>query len=87
MAYTPRNAEYTKEFNRKLFIRLLRQQPLSRAEIARRTGLTRAAASLIVDDLLSEHILRELSPTISGRGRAPTPSLCAGMPIMPPEFI
>jgi len=78
MAYTPRNAEYTKEFNRKLFIRLLRQQPLSRAEIARRTGLTRAAASLIVDDLLSEHILRELSPTISGRGRAPTPLAVCG---------
>lgn len=78
MAYKPRNAEYTKDFNRKLFIRLLRQQPLSRAEIARRTGLTRAAASLIADDLLSEHILCELPPTVSGRGRAPIPLAVCG---------
>ncbi len=77
MARIPRNAEYTKEFNRKLFIRLLRQQNLSRADIARESGLTRAAASLIVDELLSEHILRELPPTIVGRGRAPIPlSVC-----------
>lgn len=72
-----RNAEYTKEYNRKLILRLLRTQPMSRAEIARQTGLTRASTSLIAADLLAEGIVRELMPTEGLRGRMPTPlALC-----------
>ena len=54
---TPRNAEYTKLYNKKTFLRLLRAAPLSRAEVARRMGLSRAAASLIAEELLRERFL------------------------------
>ena len=70
-----RNADYTKEYNRKEILRLLRRSPMSRAELARSTGLTRAATSVIADDLLSEGILTELAPraTAGARGRLATP--------------
>ena len=48
MAQKPRNADYTKEYNRKAVLRNLRRNAMSRAELARATGLTRAATSLIV---------------------------------------
>ena len=47
MAQKARNAGYTKEYNQKSVLRILRRQPMSRAELARATGLTRAATSLI----------------------------------------
>ena len=47
-----KNAVYTKEYNRLLILRHLRQQPASRAELARLTGLTRAAISLITEELI-----------------------------------
>lgn len=67
---TPRNAEYTKLYNKKTFLRLLRTAPLSRAEMARRMGLSRAAASLIAEELLREGFLTEApvaTPVASGR--------------------
>lgn len=77
MPNVARNAEYTKEYNRKLILRLLRTQPMSRAEIARQTGLTRASTSLIAADLLAEGMVRELTPMEGLRGRMPTPlALC-----------
>lgn len=68
-----RNAEYTKEYNRKLFLRLLRMAPLSRAEIARRMGLTRAATTLIADELLAEGLIEETTCSATYRGRTPVP--------------
>lgn len=68
-----RNAEYTKEYNRKLILRLLRNKPVSRAELARMTGLTRASASLIATELLEEGKIKELKPIGGQRGRMPTP--------------
>ncbi len=77
MSIVARNADYIKEYNRKLVLRLLRQQPLSRAQIARRTGLTRAATSLIAAELLSSGQVREMSPVANPRGRTSTPlQLC-----------
>jgi len=77
MARSARNAEYTKEYNRKMFLRLLRREPLSRAEMARRLGLTRAASSLIADELLHEGIIRETIATSKQLGRTPVPlALC-----------
>ncbi len=73
MARNARNAEYTKQYNRKLFLRLLRLGPLSRAQIARRTGLTRAAASLIAEELLREGLVEETESSITKRGRTPIP--------------
>ena len=68
-----RNAEYTKEYNRKVVLRLLREKPVSRAELARLTGLTRAATSLIAAELLEAGVIRELAPEGAGRGRSGIP--------------
>ena len=62
MAQKPRNADYTKEYNRKAVLRILRHKAMSRAELARVTGLTRAATSLIVEELLNLGIVTELAP-------------------------
>src|SRR5699024_8746902 len=69
----PRNADYTKEYNRKAVLRILRHNAVSRAELARATGLTRAATSLIVEDLRNLGIVTELAPQSVGRGRSATP--------------
>ena len=73
MATNGRNAEYTKEYNRKKFLRLVRHQPMSRAELARQLGVTRAATSLIADELLREGWIMETAPTGTGVGRTPVP--------------
>ena len=73
MIRATRNAEYTKEYNRKMFLRLLRVEPMFRAEIARRMGLTRAATSLIAEELLSEGLIRETVTTEKRMGRTPVP--------------
>lgn len=53
-------------------LRLLRETPLSRAELARRMGLTRAAVTGIVDDLLGAGLVREGEPAKTTKGRRPT---------------
>lgn len=73
MVKNTRNAEYTKEYNRKMFLRLLRMAPISRAEIARRMGLTRAATSLIADELMGEGLIEETTANATKRGRTPVP--------------
>lgn len=73
MAQKARNAGYTKEYNQKSILRILRRQPMSRAELARATGLTRAATSLIAEELLGAGVLTELAPQSVGRGRCATP--------------
>lgn len=78
MARVARNAEYTKEYNRKLILRMLRNQPISRSELARRTGLTRSSISLIVADLINEGVVRELEGIESRQGRTPLPLAVCG---------
>ena len=73
MAKAARNAGYTKEYNRKMFLRLLRQRALSRAEIARQMGLTRACTSLIAEELLQEGLVEETAPAAAQKGRTPIP--------------
>lgn len=73
MPQKARNADYTREYNRKALMRILRSNPMSRAELARATGLTRATTSLIVEGLLAEGYLRELPPQSVGQGRSATP--------------
>lgn len=69
-----KNAVYTKQYNRRRLLGLLRQKPTSRAELSRAMGLTRAAISLIADELIAEGVIRESSaqPDFSGPGRTPT---------------
>lgn len=72
-----RNAEYVKEYNRKKFIGLLRQAPMSRADAARHLGITRAAISLIAEAMIEEGLIREIPPeevsNPSSRGKPPIP--------------
>lgn len=68
-----RNADYTKQYNRKMILKLLLKSPSSRAELARDTGLTKASVSIMVDELLKNKILLELDCENSSRGRKPTP--------------
>ena len=68
----PRNAEYTKLYNKKTFLRLLRRAPLSRADAARALGLSRAASSLIAEELIREGLVTETPiPTVARSGRPP----------------
>ena len=71
MAKNTRNAEYTKKYNRNLFLRLLRIESMSQADIARKIGLTRAAVSLITDELIHEGYITHSETSTSGRGRPP----------------
>lgn len=72
MTGSPKNALYIKQYNRQQVLRMLRQTALSRAELARRTGLTRAAISLIAEELIAAGILQESHRTpAAGRGRTP----------------
>ena len=73
MTQKPRNADYTKEYKRKAVLSMLRRSYMSRAELARATGLSRAATSLIAEELLKDGIVMELPPQSVGRGRSATP--------------
>ena len=68
----PNNSSLMKAQNRSLCLSLIRQEPVSRAELARKTGLTRAAVSIIIDGLLQEGVIIEGSAVKSLNGRYPT---------------
>ena len=62
-----------REINRNLVFNLIRtQQPLSRADLARVSGLQRSTVSLIVEDLITERWVLEGSTGRLPRGRRPT---------------
>ena len=59
--------------NRDLVLEVLRRnQPISRVDIARRSGLQRSTISSIVDGLIEERWVREGSVVKTERGRRPT---------------
>ena len=59
--------------NRDLVLEVLRRnQPISRVDIARRSGLQRSTISSIVDGLIQEQWVREGSVVKTDRGRRPT---------------
>ena len=65
------NAEYMKKYNRSLVMKLLIRQPMSRAELAKRTGLTRQTLTVIAEELLAEQLVTEEEQTGAGKGRTP----------------
>ena len=75
-AFTGRQSASNKmprQINRNLVFNLIRMhQPLSRADLARVSGLQRSTISLIVDVLLREHWITEGSAVRLPRGRSPT---------------
>lgn len=64
---------YIKNLNKSIVLNLLRfHSPLSRVEISRRTGLTKATVSVIVDQLIQEQYVTETGLVTSGSvGRRP----------------
>ena len=61
-----------RQINRNLVFNLIRiHQPLSRADIARISGLQRSTVSLIVEDLIKEHWIVEGATAKLPRGRRP----------------
>jgi len=57
--------------NRGLLMRMIREGNMSRAELARKAGLTRAAVTVIVDGLMKEEIVLEGETASSDVGRRP----------------
>lgn len=56
--------------NEKIVMSLINQSPISRAEIAKKTGLTKAAVTIIVDDLKRRNIIIEGDSKSNAVGRS-----------------
>jgi predicted NBD/HSP70 family sugar kinase len=70
--------EDARRANRSLLLGALhRDGPLSRADLAKRTGLTRATVSAVVRDLIDESIVEELG--LSSAGRVGKPGTLVGI--------
>lgn len=69
-----------REINRMALVRVVQRQPgLSRADLAKETGLTKSTVSLLVQDLIDEGWLRESDVQVTGSaGRRPTPLFLDG---------
>ena len=69
-----------REINRMALVRAIQRVPgLSRAELAKETGLTKSTVSLLVQDLVEEGWLREADVQTTGAiGRRPTPLFLDG---------
>jgi predicted NBD/HSP70 family sugar kinase len=65
--------EVVRQINRRIVLNLIRtRQPISRADLARVSGMQRSTISLIVDELLKEQWLVEGDTVKLPRGRRPT---------------
>src|SRR6188474_2562119 len=63
----------SREINRSIVLNLVRtHQPISRADLARSMGVSRAAVTLIVNDLLGRKLIFEGATGETERGRKPT---------------
>ena len=65
------NAARMKGSNKRLILEIVRRKPISRVELSRITGLTRAAVTMLVDGLLSDGVLVETGTARSRHGRRP----------------
>ena len=65
-------SETARHINRRIALNIIRRhQPMSRAELARRSGLQRSTISAIIDQLIGEGWVTEGASPISARGRRP----------------
>ncbi|HWU65328.1 MAG TPA: ROK family transcriptional regulator [Ensifer sp.] len=68
------NPSTSRALNRKLILNLLRNRgPLSRAEIATVTGLSPAAVTFVVTELIAEGLVIEGAAQVGATGRRPVP--------------
>src|SRR5277367_2755370 len=66
-------SETARDINSRIMLNLVRKhQPLSRADLMRRSGLQRSTVSVITEQLISERWLREGEVGQTLRGRRPT---------------
>ena len=65
------NSPLMKLNNRRLVLDVIRRQPISRADVASVTQLTRASVTLIVEELIEQGLLTEQRADASGVGRRP----------------
>jgi len=67
------NQTFLRKYNRRLLVNLLETEgPLSRSELARRTGLSPSVLTRRVQSLLREGVVREAGKAASSGGRRPT---------------
>jgi predicted NBD/HSP70 family sugar kinase len=67
------SSEVARDINRDVILEVIRaNQPISRAELARRSGLQRSTVSLIVSQLIEERWVRDGGTAHLPRGRRPT---------------
>src|SRR5579872_1406335 len=67
------SSEVVRDINRRIVLNLIRtRQPISRADLARVSGLQRSTISLIVEALVEEHWVIEGPTGRLPRGRRPT---------------
>jgi predicted NBD/HSP70 family sugar kinase len=67
------SSEVVRDINRRLVLNLIRtRQPISRADLARVSGLQRSTISLIVEQLIAEDWVQEGATGRPPRGRRPT---------------
>src|SRR5271166_396892 len=67
------SSEGVRDINRRAVLNLIRtKQPISRADLARVSGLQRSTISLIVEDLIAGHWVLEGATGRLPRGRRPT---------------
>lgn len=65
-------SETARHINRRIALNIIRRyQPMSRAELARRSGLQRSTVSAIIEQLINEGWVTEGASPVSGRGRRP----------------
>ena len=75
-AHSPGSLESLRRRNRDAVVDILRTGRASRADVARRTGLSRSTVSTVVADLIRQDIVRETSLShdgTPGSGRPGTP--------------
>ena len=71
MKHGATNSAHMKSENLRLILTLIRRKSVSRADLARYTGLTRAAVTILVDELLDKGYLLETGTAAADYGRKP----------------
>ncbi len=71
MKHGATNSAHMKSDNLRLILTLIRRKSVSRADVARYTGLTRAAVTILVDELLDKGYILETGTAAADYGRKP----------------
>jgi predicted NBD/HSP70 family sugar kinase len=66
------NSAIMRESNQRLIVDMIRKKPLSRADLSRAMGLSRAAVTILTDSLIEQGIIVNGEVVKSGSGRRPT---------------